>query len=179
MNKKGLFCFLIALGFVGIIAAIAASSTGESIIFNETKGIAFEIEKLDLERAVLEENIDFLIRETMESELEKGNRNPEQIKEKASEKLVSFFMQAEKEAANRGIAIVFFQKNGPVSEEFLNLNSKVLVVNYENIALAEYNFTGGIFKDAFLKAKIESKNSEKTFELPIGYSQKAFAAGLQ
>jgi hypothetical protein len=179
MNKKGLFCFLIVLGFAGILACLSSSESRESLEFGKTKNICFEIEKLDLERTILEENIDFLILETMRAELEKGNKNPEQIKEKISENLLVFFKQAEKEALGKNLAIIFFQKNGPVSKDFLKQNSKIFLVAYENLVVAEYNFTGGIFKDNFLKAKIESENAEKLFELPLGYSQKAFAAGLQ
>ena len=148
MNKKGVFCFLLVLAFAGTGLALQENQDEK---FAGAKNICFELEKLDLERAILEENTDFLAEETLRLELLLGNKNPESIKKKTNAKLA-----------------VLLGKQ----EDFLNENSEVLVIEYEGLVFAEYSFTGGLLRNNFLRLKLESENAEKIFELPIGYSVK-------
>lgn len=166
MNKKGLFCFLVALGFAGFLAGSAESISEETANFNSAKALCLEIESLDMKRAVLEENTDFLIEEAMKHEILLGNRDPESVKLKANAKLAGFFEKI------RGEKTAFPENTGDL-ELFLNGNSGLIIIEYGNLVFAEYSFTGGILKNNFFYAKLASENSEKLFEIPIGYSEKA------
>ncbi|MBN1940828.1 MAG: hypothetical protein JW772_01455 [Candidatus Diapherotrites archaeon] len=121
MNKKGVFCFLIVLCF-----ALAQASVREQAIqdYSETEKaleIAFELEKLDLERTILEQNTDVLIGKTLEKELKSGITEPEKIKRSINSALAEFFLEYEK-----GGKLKFL--GGPVSKDFLNANSIVIVI---------------------------------------------------
>lgn len=171
MNKKGFFCFLVVLCFAAVQLQFFSQKAEQNAEFAQAKSILFEIEKLDLERAALEENLDFLIKQAMLEEIKKQSNNSEAIKEKINEKVILFF---EKKENSKELKIKFFSNNSEkISLEFLNANSNLLAINYENFVFAEYNFTGGLLKNNLLKARISSENAEKEFQLPIGYSQKA------
>jgi hypothetical protein len=154
MNKKGLFCFLIVLCFASIETAQQQEALIEKKSFEETKALCLEIESLDLKRTMLEENTDFLIKQTLEEQVRNGNTDNEQIKQAVNEKIILFL---EKASGNK------------LEQESLDDNSKVLVINYENFYLAEYSYTGGILKNNKFSLKLGTENAEKEFEIPIGY----------
>ena len=108
----------------------------------------------------------------MAEEIRNNNQDTESIKQKANEKISAFF-EKEKEflAREKSLQLGFLQNNP--SREFLNENSSLLLISYEGFFFLEYSFTGGILKNNFLKAEIESENAKKSLELPISYVQHA------
>lgn len=166
MNKKGIFCFLLLLCFLGIQIAMQKNTVENQQIFSQAEALCFELEKVDLKRTVLEENLDFLVREAMLEEAKKQNFDSEKIKKRVNEKLLEFFSAVEKETGTGFFGVL------PLSLKYLNSNSEALAIHYNGFWIVEYNYTGGVLKSNFLRAKIELENSEKEFELPVGYIQK-------
>ncbi|HLD58228.1 MAG TPA: hypothetical protein VI977_01125 [archaeon] len=172
MNSKGLFCFFLVISIAGMQAAMHAQALQENEKFEKTRSLSIEIESLDFARTIIEENADFIAEQAMAEEIRNNNQDTESIKQKANEKISAFF-EKEKEflAREKSLQLGFLQNNP--SREFLNENSSLLLISYEGFFFLEYSFTGGILKNNFLKAEIESENAKKSLELPISYVQHA------
>lgn len=172
MNKRGLFCFFLVLCFAGMQASLQMQSLQEKEKFEKTKSLIFEIESLDFARTILEENTDFIAGQAMAEEIKKGNEETESVKQKTNEKISAFFSKAKESLEKEKSLQIIFLKNRP-EKDFLNINSSLLIISYENFFFAEYNFSGGVLKNNFLKAEIESAGAKKNFEIPTGYAQHA------
>jgi hypothetical protein len=168
MNSNGLFCFFLVMLFTSSFILLRAG--GE----REKNTLAFEIEKTSFERAMLEQNTDFLIRKSIENEIAFGLLNPLEIKKNVCKKLFDFFK--ENEGENQGIKKSFYFQDksrlikNRLSLEELEMNSIAVVVAKKKIVFAEFYYTGGLLKNNFLTADIESQGIIQKFMVPPEYS---------
>ena len=185
MNARGVFTFVIVLGFISVYLMFLHSANAGAENLSSAGRHALEMEKVNLVRSVLESNVDFLIEKTLESEFLSADKDPEKLKLKVNEKLIGFFNKIENSQPYSGIEINFysgtFTKNQysrilysknkvKLNAKFLNENSNVLVVNIkDSVYIAEYSFTGGILKNKVAYAVIASENFKQLFLIPIDY----------
>ena len=79
MNEKGIFCFVLLLAFFAIQTRFLAETTEASNKIEMAEELGFEAEKIWLARAVMEEDVDFAIKETLQQTL-LLNLRPEETK---------------------------------------------------------------------------------------------------
>ncbi len=167
MNEKGIFCFVLLLAFFAIQTRFLAETTEATGRIELAEELGFEAEKAWLARAVMEEDVDFVIKETLHQGL-LLNLGQEETKIFVNSKLVLLF--AEMEKANwEGIEIKFRQESKNL--QFLNENSAIAVEAIDKkTIMATYYFTGGLLKNKKVYAEIKGKKAMLGFEIPAGYS---------
>ena len=174
MNEKGIFCFVLLLAFFTIQARFLVETAEASNKIAIAEELGFEAEKAWLARAVMEEDTDIAIKETLHQGL-LLNLGQEETKIFVNSKLVLLF--AEMEKANwEGIVIEFDSESKNL--QFLNENSAIAIEAIDKkTIMATYYFTGGLLKNKKVYAEIKGKKAMLGFEIPAGYSIKESVVG--
>ena len=167
MNKRGFYSFLLVLAYGVLLLSVITAEEKSIQSLRETKAMLIEGERINLERTIVEENVDFIIKETLREELQKTN-NAEAVKERINEKLFLLLLQIQKNAPNTR----FFKNNGEeLDRESLEKITKALVVDIkEKTRHGEYYITGGWSTGETIIGKISGKHFEQEFLLPVGYT---------
>ena len=181
MNNKGIFCFLLLLSAIALETNFLNESIEADKILAQGKTIAFEAEKAALIRTAIENNVDAIIKESLQEAI-LLNIPQEELKDFANERLALLFGAIEKEYSGK-IKAQFRATGCPASDgkpliDFLNENSTALIVSVKGkTVLAEYDFTGGLQRNCFVEAEIAGERTKTVFRLPPGYSIKATVVG--
>jgi hypothetical protein len=170
VKGRGFFCFLVLLAFSLLFLALSEQDRAIEGLSAST-AMAIEAEKVNFVRTLLEENSDFIIRETMESELQECPPSPQKVKEKINRALLNYFEEMEKCCG--GISVDFSAGKGGLGMGFLNRNSALIVKRSGNTCTMRYSFHGGIARSEFVSATISGKNFSQPFIIPAGYAQEA------
>jgi len=184
VELRGIISFTLAFALAAalLLTASLEKSAGERL--GEAKSVAVEIERNSFLRSALEENIDALIERTLESEIRKGNIEPEKISSEIERNLLELFSEFEREFSKEPKIEFFLIDSGtvfrgvPTAEEFLEIRGleklfKTIVVSpEEHVFLAEITYTGGEGRRTLLAGKISSAHSTSYFLLPAGYTVK-------
>ncbi len=170
MNSKGIFSFIIVIGFSALLLELISANSENNAKFRETKNSLIEAEKLNTQRTIIEENIDYLIKQKLEEQLKKTNSG-KTIKAEINKTLLQYFQETEKENT-KNPKIEFLTKKGEkISFEYLQGISKADVQDFEQIKIyGLYTITGGISAREKIMGKITGENAELYFELPIGHT---------
>lgn len=176
MNKKGLFSFALVLLFASAhIAFFEQENYSQKKIGNAIL-TAIELEQGNVQRTLLEENVDKVIKKEIEEALGEKALKAEKIKERVSFELMDFFSNM---AGKEGIEFFIMSGNGLVSKkevlskETLEQLISVNVVKIGNAYFAESTFTGGMLKNKIVCGGINFPNSKTVFSIPVGYTIKA------
>jgi hypothetical protein len=170
MNARGIFCFFILLAFLAIGREIATAGNEVCSAIGGAELTAMKLERANAIRSVIEENVDFIVRESIRESCAEAEGST--VKIAVSRKLAELFSATE-EAYNGGADIKFGTRSGAAPDfAFLQENSSAIVVSAWGRRLAaEYCFTGGIAKSEYVSAKIDVEGAETQFILPAGYCQ--------
>jgi len=179
----GIYSFALAFTLSIALLSIALMTANTKTKMLEAETTAIEIEKGNFLRKMLEENIDLIISETIETQIKKKNFDPEKINSSIAQRLAEYFKKTETQFSGEP-RIEFFlieEKNllngSPKKEEFTELQGieklfKTITINInENAFFIECAFTGGEHSKAIV-GKIHSKNAKTYFLIPIGYKVK-------
>lgn len=171
MKQNG-FGLLIAVILILQLGLIEIKAKNEAYRKNsEFEKHAIEMEKAFFRRAEIENNIDFLIKKTIEKEILSKNTDPKKIKEKVAQKIAEFAEQNTRQDEKE--QTYFFMENSEKKEvetQALEKTMQVVVLNNGKITAAQLFFTGGEHKDTVLKAKIRHQHFSNEFTIPVGYS---------
>ncbi len=174
MNEKGILCFVLLLAFFAIQTRFLAETSEASRKIDMAEELGFEAEKAWLARAVMEENVDLAIKETLNQGL-LLNLGPKETKIFVNSKLVLLFVEMEKTNLE-GIVIEF--KPESKNLQFLNENSAIAIEAIDKkTIITTYYFTGGLLKNKKVYAEIKGTNTMLEFEIPAGYSIKESVVG--
>jgi len=174
MNKKGIFCFVLLLAFFAIQTRFLAETTEASNKIEMAEELGFEAEKIWLVRAIMEEDVDFAIKEALQQTL-LLNLRPEESKKIVNSRLALLFVEMEKTNWEK-IKIEF--KTDSKNLQFLNENSAIAIESIDKkTIMATYYFTGGLLKNKKVYAEIKGKKAMLGFEIPAGYSIKESVVG--
>jgi len=182
MKCKGLIAFVLVFLFILIYFNLVYSLNSFNSEKNFAEAKTIEIENTSFKRNLAENAIDSVIEEEIQKEIAFGTTEPEKLKEKISEKLIEVFSVLEeqeiefKEVNSNKKYNKIKIKGKKVEKEFLEKNSKIIVINLkETVYLVEFIYTGGLEKNNLIGAEIKEKNSYTNFFIPFNYSQKQVA----
>jgi len=174
MNRHGLFCFVLLLAFFAVEAGFFAGAGEASHSIAEAGSLAFEAEKTSFTRALVENSVDAVVKESLRQALVL-NLGQEETKKHVNSRLALLFTKIEK-AYSEEIEVKFDFES--IQESFLNENSSVLVTKLKGKALeAEYCFTAGVMKNRFVEAEITGGKVKQFFKMPAGYTVKKEVVG--
>ena len=136
--------------------------------FSDGIALAMDFEKVNLQRAIMEENTDFIVKEILAGEAMLCSAAPSEVKQKISNALAGYF---------GGLQVEFASSKGNAADEkFLNGHSALVVKRIGPVCEMQYTFHGGALKDEFVYAEVPGKNASQEFRIPAGYSHKASGA---
>ncbi|MFH1663966.1 MAG: hypothetical protein ABH986_04125, partial [archaeon] len=142
-----------------------------------TESELIEIENSSFKRNLIENTVDSVIKEEMEKEIMFGSDDPEKIREKVAAKLFEAFSGNElkstefKEITSGKKCAEIKIKGEKLSKEFIEKNSKVIVLNLkETLYLVKFVYTGGINKNQLIGAEIKENSTSQKFFIPVDYS---------
>jgi len=180
---KGIYSFLLVTVF--IFCAVLLMAQGNNIRESLLEGAqtAMEIERASFIRFQIEENTDSIVTETIEREIQFGNRSGNTVNQKILMELEKYFGALEKENG-LGVEIEFYNiPTNQLSKNFtpttkpqersleLNEKSETLVVSVkEHIYLTTFQFTGGLMRNNAVLGVISCGESEQYFLLLPGYT---------
>jgi len=170
MNRKGLFSFLLLLAFFSLEIGFLAKATEFKELALKEKAAAFEAEKASLQRTLIENSVDAIVEQELEQGLLLG-LEAEEIKWRVNSRILALFKKIEKDPI-QGISVEFDADS--LNPVFLNANSSLLVSKPGKKVLAEYHFSGGLLKKESVSAKIFGEKTVVFFEIPPGYTVRAF-----
>jgi len=167
MNGNGFLCFLFVLLFASMQLGMQKGHAGLGEL-NESMALAFEAEKANFLRTVLEENTDFIVASVLEKEALGCRAEPGEIKESVNAALLEFFENAEEVHAGM---LEFRAGNGEkLGIGFMQGNSSVVVKRIKGICSISYSFHGGLMRNNRVEAEIGGKMFSQGFAIPAGYS---------
>lgn len=183
MHRRGIFTFVLVLLFIQSAAVMSGIAAEQQRSVSSARTLALEMERARLVRQEIEAAADSVIERTMSAELSSGNKNPEAIRAKIAENLVSVFAQFEG-AYPQNPRVEFFIGNyygggylrllnaegkAPEARELENYFRVLVLHAGGNVYAAEFTYTGGEMKSRVLYAKIETEKFTQVFVIPIGY----------
>jgi len=184
MNMRGIFSFILLLLFIQILLISAGINSGISREMKETENILLEMEIASLKRTELEQNMDFLIRKTVEREVMLFNSEPAIIEQKLNQEIDSFVNKCENvynssPKLNFNLIQDFLRLKIPPKKLRKKLRKgelhdyfNVIVLNLEeSVFVVEFDYSGGVMKDYRFFATISQPKTEQIFEVPAGYTQ--------
>ena len=192
MRGKGFFAFVMVIFFMLAAVESAGRSSSSFRSFSEANRIAMELESQNMLRTNLENNLDFVVEKTMRRQILLGNSDPVQLKLALDEKVFSFLQETQKSARPRNLeffgATVYgnrYSENAAgtaherLSMEFMNRNSVAFVERFGGAWIAEYHFSGGLYRNNTVMGRIVSEDNETrtVFFLPAGYSKTVMVVG--
>ena len=167
LNNRGLYGFFIVLAFAAIYTGLIAENARTNEAIAKTKNKLLEAEKLNTLRTIAEENIDRAIKEKLEEQLRKTT-NESTVKTEINNTLLQL-LEKLAETYSENPQMEFSTGNGDkISKEFLEKNSKALVIDTETgTKKAEYYIISGF------GGTIKGKHFEQEIMIPTGYTVKA------
>gem|GEM_PF-2755979 len=175
--KKGFFSIILVLAVLELSLSVLDA---KNAVAKETQAISkqtLEIEKAFFRRAEIENNVDFLVKKTLEKELLAKNLDPQKIRQKVAERITNFSKSFGKDKEKTSFFIEENHNKNAIAQERLEDATQVLVVSQKGITFAVFYFTGGINNDKKFKAEISEGNYFSQFEMPAGYMAKAVVVG--
>ncbi|MBI4053568.1 MAG: hypothetical protein HY394_06050 [Candidatus Diapherotrites archaeon] len=192
MRGKGFFAFVLVIFFLLAATESAGRQSSSFRSFSEAHRIAMELESQNMLRSNVENNLDFVVEKTMRRQILLGSTDPAQLKLALDEKVFSFFLETQKNARPRNLefsgATVYgnrYSENAgaaaqeKLSMEFIGRNSVAFVELAGGAWIAEYHFSGGLYRNSAVIGRIVSEDNETmtVFFLPAGYSKTVVVVG--
>jgi len=176
LNNRGLYSFLLVIGYSVLLLAMLSARENSIASFREAKNSLLEAEIINLHRTIVEENIDRVIRERLAEQLTKTS-DAGIVKSQINNTLLLLLKEIEKNHAEQPMIRFYSASGKAIDKNFLEKISKVLVIDTrENKTEGEYYIIRVFGGGETLLGKISGKNFEGEFKLPEGYSVKAVVA---
>jgi len=177
MKHKGLISFVLVLIFILIYFSLVYSISSFNSKKDFTESELIEIENSSFKRNLIENAVDSVIKEEIEKEIMFGSDDPEKIREKVAAKLFETFSGNElkntefREITSGKKYTEIKIKGEKLSKEFIEKNSKIIVINLEKtLYLVQFIYTGGINRNKLIGAEIKENSSSQKFFIPVDYS---------
>ncbi|MEM4662711.1 MAG: hypothetical protein QXM75_01690 [Candidatus Diapherotrites archaeon] len=168
-SQRAFFTSVFILLIVSALLGLLASYAKEWEILNNAHAIAIEMESMGFIRYQIEENINKVIKETIEEELSNKNTDSFSLNKTVNKKIIALL-----EYFKKGFGCEVYVSDGTKKLPVSNLNdlSRTLVIEAEGVIIAEYTYTGGAMKDKKLVCELKgNKVKAFVFVLP-GYTVK-------
>ena len=176
MNSKAFFTFILVIAFAFFLLFFLSASLAMQKNSGNALRLSLMLEKSSLERFVLEQNTDFLIEKTIESQALKKQLTSEQVKLAINSSLSNYFQ------SNDGFS--FFETEFPFLNNYSKLSTanavpllalsdefKVNVVRLEkHLFLVEASYAGSISGKKLVFGAFNSADINQFFLIPFGYS---------
>ncbi len=163
MNKKGLFSFIIVLAITLILLEFFIGLQETTNSFEKTKNELIKIEKAHLERTVIEQNVDRIVLEKLSKQLEKKNTNSLIVQREINNSL-NHYLSGKARATS-----IFSEHEEKLTIEYLNKNSILIILEFDNKFFSEYVFTSDITRTEKVSGKMGNKMKTE-FEIPFNYT---------
>ncbi|MEK6959405.1 MAG: hypothetical protein AABW59_05170 [archaeon] len=158
---KGFFSFAIALAIIALILFVNVSSEKNSSVLRETNSALIEAESANMQRTILENNIDRIIFENLLLQALSQNFNSNSAKTAVNNNLVNYLQGKAK--------ISSFIEDKEISLAELNENSTVIIVHRGTSIFADYTYTGGTLRNMLVRKTFGDKFGVE-FLIPAGYT---------
>ncbi len=173
MNAKGIYSFLVVAGMAGILFYMAAAAESSRDSLKRAEQALIEAETINFRRTIIEENIDFAIREKLYQQLATTS-NPQEIKKEINRMLAKLIEKIQESGPE---AEFFTSNSGKIDEEYLGKISKVLVIDSkQGEKEGTYYIIRGFSGTETIEGKVSGKNFSQKFRIPAGYSIKVIVA---
>lgn len=171
-NTKGYFCITITLIAVILLISLFYSFSMVSEIQGNAVAAAIEAEKAGFERFQFENNIEIIIRETIEKEL-LSHSDSAQVKKAVNLKIKEYSEKLKKKGYEVYITNGFGFHSVKEIEDF----STAIVLEKDSVKYAEYFFTGGLLKNYWLGCRFEKGSAVAEAKILPGYTVRGLKIG--
>jgi hypothetical protein len=158
---KGFFAYTICLAMLILITYFLVTTEISQRNLHNTKNELLIIEQSNMQRTLLENNVDKIIYQKLLGEITKNNFRVTSVQNEINTALAKYLQGKTKSMT------IFLEVTGEVSKDFLNQNSAVTLLQTNGLTYAEYSFTSNQLKTSTVGALIG--NTLKTvFLIPPG-----------
>lgn len=189
MNAKGVLSFVLVLAFLLIYLTLFL---GESSAYNEmnsSKKYMIAMEQINARRTIIENNLDFIIVENLKKEFYSGVREPEEIKKAVNLKILNLLennvavseelgteMQCCKNELKENYNSLSCAGAENLGIDFLEKNSKVIIVKAAEFYSITYIYSAGILKNEIPSCDVCTDDFCTVFAIPAGYEKTVVVA---
>jgi len=174
---RGIYSFVLVFIFIACLVLITHANGIVKQRLAEGSDTALAVERASFTRFQIEENIDSIIEETIETEITLGNRNPVSLNKKIAASLEAYFREMQ------GEGIEFHEvSTSTLSKQFTPTGmleplegmerycTTLVAMETEHSYLVRFYFTGGLMVNRAVLGKIRKGNAEQYFLLLPGFT---------
>lgn len=162
---KGFFGYAVCLAMIITLLYFTIAQNESTRLLTKTKNELIIAENANMQRTLLENNADRIIYYSLISQALKKNFNNENAKKEINFALSKYLI------GKTNSMTIFFEVIGKTTHEYLNENSKVLILGGKEATYAEYTFTSNLTKTNTV-GKIFGNKIKIPFIIPAGSTTK-------